>query len=133
MNNFLCPKCLAHICVGNHLIIKVRNQKKKYGLLLLSPQIGNYSSIKHPEFEIQEGEVLEFFCPACSSSLESDVHGNLVHVLLDENDHVHDVYFSRISGEKSTFETSGDALRIAGEDAGKYTYFKLGDKFKRFL
>lgn len=134
MNNFLCPKCLAHIRVGNHLILKVRNQKKKTGLMLLHPQIGNYVSVKHPSFEIEEGEALEFFCPACNSSLESDIHGNLVHVILQEEDgHDHDVYFSRISGEKSTFETSGDALRVAGDDAGRYTYFKLGDKFKRFL
>lgn len=133
MNNFLCPKCLAHICVGNHLILKVRNQKKKTGLLLLNPQIGNYSSIKHPEFEIQEGEALEFFCPACNSSLESDIHGNLVHVILHENGQDNNVYFSRITGEHSTFETSGDSVRIAGEDAGRYTYFKIGDKFKRYL
>lgn len=133
MNNFICPKCFAHISVGNHLILKVRNQKKKSGLLLLNPQIGNYSSIKHPDFEIREGEALEFFCPVCNSSLESDIHGNLVHVILNENDQDHNVYFSRISGEHSTFETSGDSVRIAGEDAGKYTYFKIGDKFKRFL
>jgi hypothetical protein len=120
--------------VGNHLILKARNQKKKTGLLLLHPQIGNYSSVKHPSFEITEGEALEFFCPACNASLESDIHKNLAHVILEEETgHYHDVYFSRITGEESTFETSGDALRVAGDDAGRYTYFKLGDKFKRFL
>ncbi|HEX2968366.1 MAG TPA: hypothetical protein VHO46_04610 [Bacteroidales bacterium] len=134
MNNFLCPKCLADICVGNHLILKVKNQKKKSGLLLLHPQIGNYSSIKHPAFEVEEGEALYFYCPVCNASLESDIHENLIHVIMrEDNGSDHDVYFSRISGEKSTFETSGDALRIAGDDAGKYTYFKLGDKFRRFL
>lgn len=134
MNDFLCPKCLAHMRVGNHLILKVKNQKKQTGLLLLHPQIGNYASVKHPSFEISEGEALDVFCPVCNTSLESDIHSNLIHVILhEEGGQEHDVYFSRISGEKSTFETSGDALRIAGDDAGKYTYFKLGDKFKRFL
>jgi len=134
MNNFLCPKCLAHIRVGTHLIFKVRNQKKKTGILLMHPQIGNYASEKHPSFEIEEGEALDFFCPACNTSLESGIHKNLVHVILqEESGQDHDVYFSRISGEQSTFETSGDALRAVGADAGRYTYFKLGDKFKRFL
>lgn len=134
MNNFLCPKCLAQIRVGEYLILKARNNRKKSGLILLHPQIGNYSSQKHPDFEIQEGEALEFFCPVCSSPLQSDIHRNLAHVILhEENGQDHDVYFSQVSGEHSTFETSGEAVRIEGEDAGKYTYFKLGDKFKKFL
>lgn len=133
-NNFLCPKCLAQIRVGNHLIFKVRNQKKKTGLLLLHPRIGNYASVKHPSFEVEEGEALEFFCPVCNASMESDIHKNLVHVILhEENGQDHEVYFSRIHGEQVSFETSGDALRVAGSDAGRYTYFRMGDKFKRFL
>jgi hypothetical protein len=119
--------------VGNHLIFKVKNLKKQFGLLLLDPQIGNYSSIKHPEFEIQQGEVLDFFCPVCNASLESGIHRNLAHVVLEENGKSYDVYFSRVTGEHSTFETLGESLRITGEDAGKYTYFKLGDKFKKYL
>ena len=131
---FFAQNVLRRSGSGSHLILKVRNQKKKSGLLLLHPQIGNYASVKHPSFETIEGEALEFFCPVCNTSLESDIHENLIHVILREEDgHDHDVYFSRISGEKSTFETSGDALRVAGDDAGRYTYFKLGDKFKRFL
>lgn len=134
MNNFLCPSCRAHIRVGNHLILKVRNSKKKSGLIMLHPQIGNYSSVKHPDFEIGEGEVLDFFCPVCNSALQSSIHRNLAHVILQEEDGKdHDVYFSQVSGEHSTFETSGEAIRIAGDDAGKYTYFKIGDKFKKFL
>jgi hypothetical protein len=134
MNDFLCPKCLVHIRVGNYIIFKVRNQKKKTGMLLLHPQIGNYASVRHPEFEIVEGEALEYFCPACNTSLESDIHGNLVHVILHEdNGSEYDVYFSRIHGEQSTFETSGEAFRVTGADAGKYTYFKMGDKFKKYL
>jgi predicted RNA-binding Zn-ribbon protein involved in translation (DUF1610 family) len=133
MNNFLCPKCLAHICVGNHLIFKVKNQKKQSGLLLLDPNIGNYSSIKHTTFEIMKGEMLDFYCPVCGASLESGIHRNLAHVVLDENGRNYDVYFSQVSGEHSTFETLGDSVRATGEDAGKYTYFKVGDKFKKYL
>jgi hypothetical protein len=116
------------------LIFKVKNQKKQSGLLLLNPMIGNYASIKHPSFEMLEGELLSFFCPVCNASLESDVHSNLAHVILrEENGKDHDVYFSQITGEHSTFETSGESVRSAGEDAGKYTYFRLGDKFKKYL
>lgn len=134
MNNFLCPKCNGQLRVGENIIFKVRNQKKHAGLVLLHPQIGNYNSIRHPSFEINEGDFLEFFCPLCGSSIQSDIHKNLAHLILqDDNGKNHDVYFSQIQGEHSTYETSGDSLRVAGENAGKYTYFKLGNKFKAYL
>jgi hypothetical protein len=134
MSDFLCPKCLAHIQVGDHIIFKVKNSKKQTGLFLLSPQIGNYSSVKHPSFEMKKGEYLEFFCPICNTSLNSDIHKNLAHVILnDESGKSNDVYFSQIVGEHSTYETDGDSVHIAGADAGKYTYFKIGDKFRKYF
>jgi hypothetical protein len=134
MTDFLCPECRGHILVGDHLIFKVKNRKKQTGLLLLSPQIGNYTSVRHPSLEIQTGETMEFFCPICNASLTSDIHKNLAHVILnDETGKSNDVYFSQIVGEYSTFETDGDALHVTGADAGRYTYFKIGDKFRKYF
>jgi transcription initiation factor IIE alpha subunit len=134
MNDFDCPVCNGHLRVGDQIIFKVRNNEKQDGLLLLSSQIGNYSSVKHPSFDFEKGEFLEFFCPLCNSSLKSDIHENLAHVVMvEDSGKKSDVYFSRIIGEHSTYKTNGDALQISGEDAGRYTYFKIGDKFKRYL
>ncbi len=134
MQNFLCPRCMGHIRVGDHIIFKVKNSKKQSALLLLSPQIGNYSSVKHPSFDVETGETLEFCCPICNASLVSDIHKNLAHVILnDDSGKSNDVYFSRIVGEFSTFETHGDSVHIEGADAGRYTYFKIGDKFRKYF
>lgn len=134
MNDFLCPKCREHIRVGDNIIFKIKNIKKQSALLLLSPQIGNYTSIKHPSFEIRQGEYLEFYCPLCNASLMSDIHKNLARVIqYDESGKANDVYFSQIVGEHSTFATDGESVHVAGEDAGKYTYFKIGEKFKKFF
>lgn len=134
MSDFLCPKCMAHIRVGDNIIFKVKNSKKQSALLLLNPHIGNYTSIKHPSFKIQTGEYLEFFCPICNTSLNSDIHKNLAHVILnDESGKSTDVYFSQIAGEHSTYATDGEYLHSAGEDAGKYTYFKINDKFRKYF
>jgi len=134
MYDFLCPKCKEHIRVGDNIIFKVKNSKKQSALLLLSPHIGNYTSHKHPAFEIQSGESLEFYCPLCNSSLISDIHKNLAHVILrDDKGKSTNVYFSQIVGEHSTFTTDGDSVNVAGEDAGRYTYFKIGDKFKKYF
>lgn len=134
MNDFLCPECNGHIRIGEHIILKVKNLKKQFGLLLLSPQIGNYSSVKHPAFEIKHGESLDFFCPLCNNSLKSDIHPNLAHVIMnDEAGKSYDVYFSQIAGEHSTYETKDDSVHIEGDDAGRYTYFKIGDKFRKYF
>jgi hypothetical protein len=134
MNDFICPKCKEHIRVGENIIFKVKNNKRQSGLLLLSSQIGNYASVKHPSFEIQTGEYLEFCCPLCNASLMSDIHKNLARVIqYDETGRSSDVYFSQIVGEHSTFTTNGESVHVAGEDAGKYTYFKIGEKFKKYF
>jgi hypothetical protein len=134
MNDFLCPKCKEHLRVGENIIFKVKNGKKQSALLLLSPQVGNYTSHKHHTFEIQTGEPLEYYCPLCNASLISEIHKNLAHVLLQDNTGLcHDIYFSQVVGEHSTFETDGESVHIAGEDAGRYTYFKIGDKFRKYF
>jgi predicted RNA-binding Zn-ribbon protein involved in translation (DUF1610 family) len=134
MQDFLCPKCREYLRVGEKIIFKVRNIKKQSALLLLSPQIGNYASHKHHSFEVNSGEYLEFYCPLCNASLISDIHKNLAYVIMqDETGKNHDVYFSQIVGEHSTFETDGDSVHAAGEDAGRYTYFKIGDKFRKYF
>jgi hypothetical protein len=134
MHDFLCPKCEAHLRVGDYIIFKVKNARKQVALLLLNPHIGNYNSHKHPSFEIQKGESLEYFCPLCNISLISDIHKDLAHVILtDEKGTSHDVYFSQIVGEHSTFETDGESVHVEGEDAGRFTYFKIGDKFRKYF
>lgn len=134
MNDFLCPKCQGHLRVGEHIIFKVKNTKKQTGILLLSPLIGNYSSVKHPEFVFAAGEQLDFYCPLCNVSLKSDIHENLDRVMMkDEHGDLYEVYFSKIAGEHTTYATTGDKLHIEGEHAGKYTYFKVGDKFKKYF
>jgi hypothetical protein len=134
MHDFICPECREYLRVSDNIIFKVKNSRKQSALLLLNPQIGNYTSHKHRTFEIQTGESLEFYCPLCNTSLISDIHKNLAHVImLDEKGKSHDVFFSQIVGEHSTFETDGDSVHVSGEDAGRYTYFKIGDKFRKYF
>ena len=134
MYDFLCPKCMGHVRVGDHIIFKVKNHRKQSGILLLSPHIGNYTSVKHPSFEINTGESLEYYCPVCNAPLTSDIHKDLAHVILqDETGNSNDVYFSQIVGEQSTFKTDGESVHIAGADAGRYTFFKIGDKFRKYF
>lgn len=133
-NYFICPHCRGHLKVGDHIIFKVKNPNREHGLVLLHPEIGNYSSIKHPKFEYNEGDAVDFYCPLCSHSLSIDFDENLTYVIMiDQRGKEFDIYFSRIAGEQSTYQVSGDTVMISGEHSGKYTYFRMSDRFKRFL
>ena len=133
-NFFACPHCRGQLMVEDRIIFKVRNYKKKFGLLLLSPQIGNYNSVKHPEFDYKTGDALEFFCPLCSHALSTTINENLIFVLMIDNQGVeHNIYFSRISGEKSTYQVTGDSVTATGEHSGKYTYFSISDRFRQYF
>jgi len=132
--HLVCPHCGGHLKVGDHVIFSIRNEKKQKGLLLLHAEIGNYSSLKHPSLSFEKGESLEFFCPLCNVSLASDLDVNLVHLrMLTGPEKEEEVYFSRVSGEHSTFLVSGDEVKISGEHAGRYTFFKFPSKFKHFI
>ena len=120
--------------MGDYIIFRVQNLKKEKGLLLLHPEIGNYSSMKHPSFAFKEGDKLDFSCPICSHALDSDIEENLIHVvMIDKDQKENDIYFSRIAGEKSTYQVMGRTVMATGAHSSRYTYFKLSDKFKRFL
>lgn len=133
-NHFICPHCRGHLKVGDNIIFRVQNPHKEKGLVLLHPEIGNYSSIKHPSLAYEEGDKLDFSCPICGHALDSDIEENLIHVIMiDRDQKENDIYFSRIAGEKSTYQVMGGTVMATGAHSSRYTYFKMSDKFKRFL
>ncbi len=131
---YICPECRCHLKVGEQIIFTARNTKNEKGLLLLHPEIGNYSSIKHPSFHYTRGEPLDFCCPLCGVSLQSKFDKNLAHVIMiEKNRKEYDIYFSRIAGEKSTYKVRGKEVMQAGEHSHRYTYFQIPEKLKKYL
>jgi len=68
----------------------------------------------------------DFLCPKCKGHQRVGDH-----IIFKEKSFV--VYFSQVAGEHSTYETDGDSVHMEGEDAGRYTYFKIGEKFKKYF
>ena len=132
-NFFICPFCEGHLKVGDYIIFSTRTSGKKKGLLLLHSEVGNYSSLKHPSYAFKKGDSLEFYCPLCQASLASDIDKNLVHVLMiDEQHEQHEIYFSRIAGEYSTYKVSEDEVWSTGEHSSRYTYFKFPYEHRKY-
>ena len=133
-NHYLCPHCRGHLRVGDYIVFKIRNTKRDKGLLLMHPEVGNYTSVKHPAFNFKEGERVDFYCPICMSSLDAAIDENLVQVIMiDEEEKEHEIYFSRIAGEKSTLKVSDDGVMMTGIHSYRYTHFKMPDKHIPYL
>ena len=54
--------------------------------------------------------------------------------MIDKDKKEYDVYFSRIAGEKSTYQVAGDkTVSATGEHSHRYTYFKIPEELKKYL
>jgi len=119
--DFKCPHCLNLLTVGENVVFSTRNSWGKQGLIILHPELGNYSVIRHPEFEVLLGELLEFYCPFCNKQLLSERNFKLAKILMnDENGQEYEVHFSRVAGQHSTYKIIGENVEIFGEDASEY-------------
>ncbi len=124
-NKFFCPACMAHLNPGTKIVMRISKGRKK-GLILLSPQVGNYTSILPEGFGISRGEKVHFECPVCGADLTSGVDRRLSEVLLKrgEGDFLR-VNFSNTYGEEATFVITDDEVRAYGSHAGQYSEFNF--------
>ncbi len=119
--DFKCPHCLNLLNVGENIVFSTRNSWGKQGLIILHPDLGNYTVIKHPEFEVLLGELLEFYCPFCNKQLLSERNFNLAKILMSSDDgKEYEIHFSRISGQHSTYKIIGQNVEVFGKDAFEY-------------
>ena len=123
--NYICPHCRAYLNVSDRIVISAKNEKGQRGVLLFSIHLGDYEILKHPNFDMEENEKLNMFCPSCHKSLkDSKVHENIYKILMqDEEDHEYEILFSGVYGERCTYQISEEKVHSYGEDAGKYLNF----------
>lgn len=119
--DFKCPHCSNLLNVGQNVVFTARNKWGKEGLIMLHPEIGNYSVLKHPNFEVHEGELLEFYCLYCNKQLVSERSMNLAKILMNDADgQEYEIHFSRIAGQHSTYKIMGETVEVFGENATDY-------------
>ena len=123
-NKFLCPRCKAYLNVGQHIVLAAKANNGNAGIVLLNPEIGNYTTETNSEFIIKEGEKYDFFCPICQKKLATDIHDNLSHIIMiDEKNRKFEILFSKIAGEKSTYKIIGESVEIFGDHHSNYVDF----------
>ncbi|HOE05437.1 MAG TPA: hypothetical protein PLZ52_09480 [Bacteroidales bacterium] len=120
--DYICPKCGGYLKVKHHIILLTKNSKGDSALVLLSPEVGDYSFKIHPSVKIADGEHTNFICPICYENLNSeDLDKNLARLTrIDENGHKSDVVFSQIKGEKCTFKITEHGIEAYGDHTENY-------------
>ncbi len=126
-----CPHCEGLLNPGTRIIIKAVKDLGA-GLLLFSPQVGNYHLIMPDNFRLAIGDRVTFYCPICGADLTSEADEDLA--LVDcriAGKSRFQVHFSRIFGTHATFVVRDGNVSSFGEHALAYTsvnFFGEGEK-----
>lgn len=117
-NIYACPHCETVLNPSVKILLVVTYKKQK-GMILLSPQPGNFHFICDPslEGELDAGALVTFSCPVCSADLTSPRDDEYVELnLLNPGRDPRRVEFSRIYGKHATFIIDGDDVASFGPD-----------------
>jgi len=118
---YFCPACGATLNPSVKVILTAVKDGRG-GLILLSPQPGNYEVISAEELGLLAGDRLDLRCPVCSRSLLSRVNENLVDIGFRLTNGMEGrAYFSRRYGEHATFFITKEEVRTYGENADVYS------------
>jgi hypothetical protein len=117
--SYSCPRCQATLNPNVKVILTAVSAGRR-GLVLLSPQPGNYNAIMSEELPIQVGDLVEFRCPVCNALLTSGENENLAALRFRFSTGLQGtVLFSRRYGEHATYFISDDEVRTYGDDLGQ--------------
>lgn len=124
MNNFTCPKCNAYLNICEQIVLAAENEIGQHGLILLHPELGNYTVDSHEKFSIAQGEKLKLYCPACHKNLTSHKTDELAHIIMEDEDGApFEIHFSRTKGEEATYKIEGKSVEYYGVSHPKYLNF----------
>ena len=102
--DYYCPKCDGVLSDNNQVIFLAERIKGEMVKLFLDPKPGSYNVRCEPETEFDNGEIVDFLCTHCSTSLSSEKYSKFVEIVLKVTDNVvFDVFFSRVYGDQTTY------------------------------
>ena len=135
---YLCKVCRGHLNPKTSIILAAAklSSRSQRGLILLNPEIGNYTTMTHPSFEIKKGEEYIYTCPICSAQLNSMKYLHMVRIIMiDATGKEFNIYFSGIAGEKCTYKIRGNKIEEKkGPDVKIYgKYFEVPEEDRKYL
>ena len=119
--NYHCPHCNRILNPGTKVVLLIDNDGDRE-LILLSPDLGDYTVVYPLSFQPKLGRQYTFSCPVCQTDLTSAANDKLVELDAETDDGGGErVGFSRVYGERATFVGSGpDHVTLYGDHATRY-------------
>lgn len=117
---YYCPHCRKLLNPGTLVVFIVEHDQERE-LVLLAPELGDYSIIYPASFTFELGTLYTFRCPLCRADLSSNLDQRLVDILslTDDGSPVR-VSFSRVFGERATFVFAANGVDEYGEHAERF-------------
>jgi len=117
-NHLACPHCRVTLNPSVKVLL-VASYRSRKGMILLSPQPGNFKYLCDPTVEkgLEPGDLVNFACPVCHASLTSKRNKRFAELRMHQqgsDDRV--IEFSREFGTHATFIIDGDEIAAFGED-----------------
>ena len=121
-NEYVCPYCRGHLKVKNSVILAGRKENGERGLILLSPQLGDYTIRRHRSFTLNEGEKTDIYCPICHANLMAQKYNNNLArlIAIDGNGRESEILISEVVGERCTYIVRGEKIDSYGDDSTNY-------------
>ena len=118
--SFHCPFCHGQLYINEHIVFSARSESHQRGLVLLTPDLGDYRAIRHPDFRIHTGEHVDFYCPICHANLMFEKNGKkFTRIMMMEVGEEYEVLFSQIAGERATYVIGDKTVKAFGDDANE--------------
>ena len=117
---YLCPHCATVLNPSVKILLVARHHDRR-GMILLSPQPGNFKYICDSTLEegLKHGDLVAFSCPVCTQDLTSVSDHRFAELVLRSSGHGdRRVEFSRAFGTHATYVIDGQSATAFGEDAG---------------
>ena len=119
--HYSCPHCKKVFNPGTKVVLIIEHEGDRE-LILLSPELGDYTVVYPLSFQPELGRKYTFRCPVCQTNLTSELNDNLVEIEAETDDgRFERVGFSRVFGERATFVGSGpDHVTLYRDHATRY-------------
>jgi hypothetical protein len=114
---YTCPHCGGRLKPNLKIILRAKLHGRR-GLLLFSPQPGNYDVIAPEVFNLRKKDVVEFSCPICGEDLTSPRRKAHAEICFEYSTGTSGtVVFSKVFGHHETYFVTSEEVRSYGEHA----------------
>ena len=114
--DFFCPHCSAQLNKKDGIILHTKRVNGDEGVITMDVAVGKYTYTHEPPVKFEKGEVVDFFCPACKTDLQSNQYDNFARMLMRVGKNIEfDILFSREAGKRKTFIITEDGIESYSE------------------